>query len=95
MGLLLAPLLLAVSSPSSRDSVAVTKTVGWFQGPVHDLNAQGQSAFLASTKIADRIMPCCNGLSVDVNGTLSMPWGIPFNGSIYTGKEILFNLTIY
>ena len=44
----------------------VPKTVGWFLGPVHDLNAKGQSSFLASTTIADRIMPCCNSLRSDL-----------------------------
>ena len=68
------------------------KSVGWFVGPVHDLNAKGQSSFLASTDVADRLLPCCEGLSVDANGTLFMPWGVPFNGSIYSGKEVLFNL---
>lgn len=77
---------------TKKPQAAVPKTVGWFQGPVHDLNGAGQSTFLASTAIADRIMPCCEGLTVDKNGTLYMPWGIPFNGSKYPAKETLFNL---
>ena len=75
------------------DSDPVPKSVGWFLGAVHDLNARGQSTFLASTDVADRIMPCCNSLTVHPNGSLFMPWGLPFNGSRYReDQEVLVNL---
>ena len=38
-------------------------------------------------------MPCCNSLTVHPNGSLFMPWGLPFNGTTYReDQEVLVNL---
>jgi hypothetical protein len=80
-------------APEGGEPPPVPKSVGWFLGAIHDLNAAGQSTFLASaSSTVDRIMPCCQTLAVDSNGTLSMPYGLPINGTLYQGKEILVNL---
>jgi hypothetical protein len=83
----------AMIAPEGGEPPPVPKSVGWFLGAIHDLNAAGQSTFLASaSSTVDRIMPCCQTLAVDSNGTLSMPYGLPINGTLYQGKEILVNL---
>jgi hypothetical protein len=86
-----APSLSSSSSSSSAGAAppVVPKSVGWFLGPVHDLNAEGQSSFLIGTSVADRVMPCCNALTVRANGTL---WNKYVQHNMYTGKEVLVNL---
>jgi hypothetical protein len=55
---------------SDSATTPVSKSVGWFVGGIHDLNGDGASAFLTSSNLTDRILPCCNSLEILPNGSL-------------------------
>jgi len=66
----------------AADTVPVKKTIGWFAGHINDrgqfLRSEQQALDNTSVRIADRVLRCCNGLSVTTNGTLPMTSVAPY-----------------
>ena len=85
-GRLLLVLVLGLHSLAA-DTVPVKKTIGWFAGNINDrgqfLRSKQQALDNTSVRIADRVLRCCNGLSVTTNGTLPMTPVAPY----LTGNE--------
>lgn len=99
LGLLLAPLdggLAAAETAPAADHrlvAPVAKSVGWFCGSIHDLKGDGASAFLSSSNLTDRILPCCNSLTILPNGSLGPSHYGNFSKALYgQATEILVNM---
>eukprot|EP01052_Picozoa_sp_SAG31_P045177 SAG31_NODE_8152_length_1508_cov_7.717486_2_plen_172_part_01 len=87
-----------------KGSAPVPKTVGWFAGNINDggrfLLSNVASLDNSTVRIADRMLRCCNDLSVTENGSVPMTDAPPYlsraNDSYaqYTaaGIEVLVNL---
>lgn len=88
-----APDAARVASIKTDDTATpVSKSVGWFVGSINDLNSDGASAFLSSSNLTDRILPCCNSLSILPNGSLGPSHYGNMSRALYGETEVLVNL---
>jgi hypothetical protein len=79
--------------PGAAAAAPVAKSVGWFVGGIHDLNGHGASEFLSTSNLTDRLLPCCNSLSILPNGSLGPSHYGNMSHALYGGAtEILVDL---